>query len=374
MTYTKIGEAYGANHEHKDAGSFQIYYKGILAMTSSCYEYFGRENYGSRLDFGYNKQTISKNCLLIYNKDLPWPTTKWDVKWLNSGGQRFRGDDNSEKPTLEAWLESNASHQAKIMAHEIKADENGSPTFAYIEGDITNAYDAETAKLVTRATVTAATADPAHPMVFAVYDRLASSDPSFPKKFLLHMPEEPSVNGGVTVITNTKGDYNGKLVNTTLLPKEIKTEIIGGDGKRFFVNGENLAAEEKENYFNEIGWGRVEISPLHDNVSDTFLNVSYVTDADRVEEIIKPSLIDSETHDGAELLGVAVLFSKTKERVQSTVRFDISSPTLCYVTGLACGAWSVTNGDKRFECTVTDDGGVASFFANPGCVKLEFCK
>ena len=375
MTYTKIGEAYGANHEHKDAGSFQIYYKGILAMTSSCYEYFGRENYGSLLDFAYNKQTISKNCLLIYNKDLPWPTSKWDLKWLNSGGQRFRGDANSEKPTLEAWLDSKASHQAKIMAHEIKADENGSPTFAYIEGDITNAYDEETASLVTRATMTVATDDPRHPMVFAVYDRLASVDPTYRKKFLLHMPEEPTVNGNVTVITNTKGECNGKLVNTTLLPKEIKTEIIGGDGKRFFVNGENLAKEEKENYYNEIGWGRVEISPALDNIEDSFLNVSYVTDADRVEQTYEPDLIECETHDGAELFGRALLFSKTKERVSSSVSFSLSKAALCFVSGLKGGVWKISNsGEKTTQYTVTDESGVASFYANAGDVNLEFCK
>ena len=375
MTYTKIGEAYGANHEHKDAGSFQIYYKGILAMTSSCYEYFGRENYGSVLDFGYNKQTISKNCLLIYNHEFPEPDNRWDVKWLNSGGQRFRGEYNSEKPTLEAWLESSCSHQAKVLAHDLKTNANGDPVYAYISGDLTNAYDEETASLVARETFTAATDDKAHPMIFAVHDRISSVKSSYKKKFLLHMPEEPTVSGNVTVITNTKGDYNGKLVNTTLLPKEITTEVIGGDGKRFFVNGVNLALEEKENYFNEIGWGRVEISPKHENKEDTFLNFMYVTDADSDEENIKPELIDASTHEGAELLGVAVLFSKDMQRSESSVEFDLQNSAKCYVCGLSSGEWQVSvNGDFICKCIVSEESSVAAFSVERGSVKLKFCK
>lgn len=58
----KIGERWGANHHHLDAGSFQLYYKGILASESGYYE-----SYGSLHDQNYNKASIAHNVLTIYD-------------------------------------------------------------------------------------------------------------------------------------------------------------------------------------------------------------------------------------------------------------------------------------------------------------------
>ncbi len=370
MTYSKVGEIYGANHDHKDAGSFQIFYKGILAMTSSCYQYRGRDPYGSPMDLGYNKQSISKNCLLIYNPNLPD-----DGKWLNSGGQRWRGKINWENNTLSEWMAKTSSHQAKILAHGSRM-QNGTVEYAYIAGDLTNAYDEETVQSVTRHTISIATEDAAHPLMFAVYDRITSRDAAFKKKFLLHMPEEPSIDGNVVTITNTERGNNGKLVSTTLLPCDAEYTVIGGDGKRFWVNGVNLLTENIEGEpvgRDEVGWGRVEISPAAENCTDAFLHVMYVGDADRTEAVIPASHIISDTHDGSLSMGIAVLFPKSTDRVSGKVQFTTAGEGIIryYVLGLADGAWSFcADGNTLGTKTVSSEEGVLSFTAPAGSVTI----
>ncbi len=378
MTYTKIGEALANNHEHKDAGSFQVYYKGILAMTSSCYEYYYRDNYGTLLDFAYGKQSISKNCLLIFNHEYPAAINNGAARWVNSGGQRFRGEVNTEPSTLAAWLERSTSHQAKVLGHDY-ATENGSAAYAYISGDLTNAYDDITVDNVVRSTITMATGNDAHPMVFMVYDRITAKKPTYRKTFLLHTPEEPKIDGKYVTITNTERGNNGKLVNCTLLPEKINTSVIGGDGKRFFVEWHNVADEHRPTDPDwdrqEIGWGRVEISPAEYNLTDNFLNVMYVGDADKNEEYVESKLVRCDTHEGACCLGTLALFSKTTSPVTDDVVFTLDNLTNCHVTGLAEGRWQVyENGKKTFVCDVTKESTVAVFAVSSGNIKLEFCK
>lgn len=88
----KIGERWGANHHHLDAGNFQLYYKGILASESGFYE-----SYGSYHDQNYNKASIAHNVLTIYD-----PNEKFNAyngkdnkgnavsfpNGVNDGGQR----------------------------------------------------------------------------------------------------------------------------------------------------------------------------------------------------------------------------------------------------------------------------------------------
>ena len=377
MTYTKIGEALANNHEHKDAGTFQIHYKGILAMTSSCYEYSGYKEtgYGTKLDLGYNKQTISKNGLLIFN-----PSMANNGNWIYSGGQSVKSSVTTEFGTLVQWQASQASRQAKTLAHSYKYDNDGNVVYAYISGDITNAYDAETVDYVTRATISIQTNDPEHPLLFLVYDRIISDNASFKKTFLLHTPEAPTVNGNVITITNTEKQNNGvqnngKLTSTTLLPLNPTITEVGGPGREFEVNGEQLwEPDEKDNKVQEIGWGRLEVSPSVSNKDDTFLHVMYVGDADETAAYIPATLITSETHDGAVSMDKMVFFSKKPtESLYRTLNFNTTGEGNFdyYFNGMSTGAWEVkVNGNVIGKYTVDEGSDLLTFTAPAGELEI----
>ena len=83
VVHMRIGEYFFGNHQCKDFGIFQIYYRGALAISTGIY---GGENaeYGSPHWRNYLHQTISKNGLLIFD-----PVEKPSKDSANDGGQRW---------------------------------------------------------------------------------------------------------------------------------------------------------------------------------------------------------------------------------------------------------------------------------------------
>ncbi len=95
----KVNEYNTVNHQHADAGAFQIYYKGPLAIDSGIFLGKGPASYGSPHDCNYSWRTIAHNSLLIYD-----PRENFDRKGCgNDGGQRLP-NSRREAPTLDVLL------------------------------------------------------------------------------------------------------------------------------------------------------------------------------------------------------------------------------------------------------------------------------
>lgn len=342
LVMMKIGEHNGMNHDHLDSGNFQIYYKGILASESGVYDlYFTPE------DKNYNKTTVAHNCLLIFDPDEDTSGR------ANCGGERYVDLTGN----LDLWLNDKKYRFGKVTAHE------ETDTHVILTGDITLAYTNKVSEVL-RSMTFIPTGDAEMPGIFAVYDRVTAANASFKKTFQLHMQTEPEVDGNTTVITN-KG---GKLVNQTLLPNDAVITKVGGEGNEFNINGVNYPSTmmKDENNSLEAGWGRVEISPVAENLSDSFLNVMYVTDEDSAIDA-KSELIESDSAVGARLGDYAMVFAKSTERAEKisfTIPGDGSVKLL--VVGLAGGEYEV--GGK--VCTATEDGGSIWIETDAGSVDL----
>ena len=371
--YMKIGEAYSANHEHKDAGSFQIYYKGILASDSGYYDW-----YGSTHDYAYNKQTISSNSLLIYNPSFS--TANSNTKWQYSGGQTISKNGwNGENGTLAGWISKGTTEYAKILGHGYGVDETASGEvyrYSYLAGDLTNAYDAATVDEVSRYMISIMTGDEENPMVFLVFDRITSTDASFKKTFLLHTQSEPTVG------TDTADLYSdgGKLRVQSLLT-DVSYTAIGGAGREFMVGDKNYPLTTQSgtemtfsaSSVNEAGWGRIEISPTEAKLTDHLLTVMYVTDKTSEASLISASEIVTDSVVGAEIFGKTVIFPKNDKKIASAFTFETSASgtTEYYFTGLVPGQWAISiNGSAPRNETVSD-GGVLTFTGETGLVSLS---
>ncbi len=366
MVYMKIGEAYSANHEHKDAGSFQIFYNGILASDSGSYFWYGTEH-----DYAYHKQTISSNSLLIYN-----PNMRDNGKWIYSGGQRI--NRTSENATLAGWKRTGATEQAKILGMESLT--TGTPgadekyIFSYLAGDLTNAYDEATVSEVSRYMLSAMTDDESCPMVFVTYDRITAKDAAYKKTFLLHTQQEPTVtDDGFAIVTNTKGTNSGKLVVQSCIT-DTEMTVIGGEGQQYMVNGKNYPNEkETASAVGEFGWGRIEISPAKAAQTDRMVTVMYVTDAKNEAAPVKAVELESDDLVGALIFDCAMLFPKEQGRVEKALSFTVSGDGEIdyYLADIHAGTWSVSvNGKKIGEYKVTREGGVLSFAAEAGNITV----
>ena len=91
----KINETYTNGHQHLDAGAFQLYYKGMLAVDSGWYQsssagdpYANEGNtvFGTTYFYNYQRRTIAHNCMLVYDPNEDMNNFSG---YANDGGQRM---------------------------------------------------------------------------------------------------------------------------------------------------------------------------------------------------------------------------------------------------------------------------------------------
>jgi hypothetical protein len=364
------------NHQHLDAGAFQIYYKGPLAIDSGLYQGTGG-GYGSPHHANYYQRTIAHNSLLIYD-----PGEKLIIhhgtEVRNDGGQR-RPNGGREPRDLEELL-TRGCHTGNVVGQGFGPDPQ-TPAYTYLKGDLTEAYS-EKVREVKRSFVflnlAGRQAIAGTPAALIVFDKVVSANSAFKKYWLLHSMEEPETRGNTTTVSLSQHGWNGRLRNTTLLPEARNAEIVkvGGPGKEFWVFGQNYPNEVKENDDGtyEIGSWRIELSPREASATDYFLNVMEIMDGKErrsggVEKLTAKDLV------GVRIADRVVWFQKESERVGRPLEFTVAGAgTIGYlVTDLAEGTWQVWR-DGRIvtpAVTVSAEAGTLYFEGPPGRYELR---
>ncbi|WP_176706842.1 heparin/heparin-sulfate lyase HepB [Paenibacillus hemerocallicola] len=364
----KVGNYSYGNHQHLDMGSFQLYYKGALALDSGMYQ--GRNGgYGSQHDIHYYKRTIAHNSMLVYD-----PAERFYSGWRNDGGQRKVANVRY----LDDLLGKNYYH-GLVLGQQFGPDPVA-PDFSYIKGDLTAAYTSKV-KQFQRSFLFLNLKDVEHPAAMVVFDKVIASDPNFRKYWLLHSMEEPQISGNTTTLVRSEGGYEGKLVNETLLPASgnARLEKVGGSGQEFEVFGANIAQTPippAGQHTIEAGAWRMQLSPETPSETDHFLNVMQVMDNDGTSPLAVEA-VDSERMVGAAIDDYVVLFGKSGNKESGTVTFATygPQPALKYVIAdLASGTWRIakTGETEPDEAEVGEEGGVLYFTGAPGTYTLTY--
>ena len=334
----KIVERLYNNHQHLDAGAFQLYYKGPLAIESGIYA--GTEGaYGCDHFINYYQRTIAHNCMLVYNPDEVFTWQRRPV--VNDGGQQWaRG--GAEPSSLEA-LTNDEYKKGEVLAHAFGPNPL-KPDYSYLKGDLTNAYT-DKVKNHQRSFVFLNLYNLQVPAALIVYDHIEASNSEFRKTWLLHCVQEPAFNGNVcTVVRNEKG-YSGKLVNTVLLPLPQNTNLtkVGGPGNEFSVGGINYPQRIRndDNWSDGAAW-RIELSPKTPSETDVFLNVMQVTDAAN-SQLLPVEKMETETMTGVKIGDRIVMFAKDKHPVNQPVSLNIrgEGDFKVLIVDLARGNWEI---------------------------------
>ncbi|MGQ9608616.1 MAG: heparinase II/III domain-containing protein [bacterium] len=360
----RIGEYFFGNHQCKDFGTFQIYYRGALAISSGIYDKYGSEHWKN-----YLHQTISKNGLLIFD-----PNEEIKEGFINDGGQRFpKGSDHPRN--LEILLTDDYK-MGQVISHEFGPDKL-TPEYSYISGDITNAYSPKKVRKVLRSMVTFNTNDEKYPCIFIVMDNIHATDPSFKKTWLLHSIQEPSVNGKIiTIIRDGKylsGEYGGKLVLKNLLPEKVEIKKIGGEGKEFWIESVQRNYEASKEGITEGGSWRIEISPTQMVESDTFLNVMCVMDKNTTN-YPKITKIEQDNLIGAKILNFVALFNYNDlQSNHLNFTIDQKGNYKIFICNLRPGVWSIKrNGSLLGKFSSSEEGKSIYFSASEG--KYDLCQ
>ena len=348
-TLMKIGCRTAANHDHADAGQFQIWYLGMLAGDTGSYDKYGDTHFTN-----YHQATIAHNSLLI----------KKGTGTYNVGNQK----KPSESGSYNNWM-TDTYKTGTVTGYQYGYSDQAqtTPAYAYIAGNITPAYDNSRATEVTRRMLTVFdTSDPNEELYFFVFDNITATSGSYKKTFLLHVPNEPTIDGKKVTVVNDQG---GKMVLQNVFGGD-NIEGIGGANRNYLVNGSQI---NPTNSTDDGYWGRVEISPNTGSTTNQLLNVMYVCDETDPTDLTATAISNS-TVKGAVLGNTAAVFIISAAR--RTTQFDFENGAAAgtykyYISGVAAGDWIVSVGGTPVGIArATEEGGLLVFTAPAGTVTL----
>jgi len=213
-------------HASLECNQFTVYKGGPLIIDSGARTFTTYDP-----DYYYNRLTIAKNTLLVYDPDerlamryTPAIIASGCGNVLNVGGQ-------FECPHV--WNYGGQYKNRRILDHgDLIAYEN-QPEFMYVCGNATTAYSYHKLRYFNRQIVHL------RPDTVVVFDRVISKNPGFKKTFLLHTLNEPAVRGTEFAVYAERGLLYGR----TLLPEGAVIATIGGPGKEFWVGEHALVAK-----------------------------------------------------------------------------------------------------------------------------------
>ena len=377
-----------ANHEGKDHGTFQIYYKGLLAATSGSYK-----KYGAATHLYYLQATIGHNGLLVFNPAHASENPNNTASYYYSGSQEYKKFSSN----YASWIEN--SRMVTTIGADYGYNADGTPKYGYLAGDMTEAYPAKTAEYIARHMLTAFTGDEDFPAIVVTFDQINAFGENFSKSWLLHTIKEPEID--IDNLTATVVNGEGKLLVQSLFGADAIMKV-GGEGKAYWINGyfkdyndrgswdvktqsftdENDKGSwvEGKNVLDEYTpddnakniWGRIELRSVGSKATD-FLTVMAVTDASNEKSFVTTPF-ESETVYGFSALKKTVAFAKSYDLEYKEFTFDTDGVGLheYYVAGLASGTWRVYVDGVAVATTFSkEEGAIINFTAPTGKVTIK---
>ncbi len=219
------------NHQHQDAGAFQIYFRGWLAMDLGLYHF-----YGLPYDWNFNKRSTAHNVCLIRDDTK---TTDPSGKFVNDGGQLMP----SRCPTTPEEAASAEFQTGKVLASVFEPSARD-PKRGLYSIDLTASY-ADRAESYIRTFRWIRTGRTDVPFILAILDRMKVKDPAFRRFWQMNSLLKPE-NGADRETENLATRETllvfsllpdgaqcppGRLALTTLLPEvsERKWDFIGDE-------------------------------------------------------------------------------------------------------------------------------------------------
>jgi heparin/heparan-sulfate lyase len=368
----KVNEYNFINHQHADAGAFQIWYRGALAIDSGLYHGEGGE-YGSDHCRNYYWRTVAHNSLLVHD-----PAEIFSAKggYGNDGGQRLPRGRGDARVLADLLDPANGYRTGRVLGQGHGPDAR-EPEFTLLSGDLTPAYGGKVTD-VRRSFVFLNLRGGVVPAALIVFDRVVSTNAAFRKTWLLHTIDEPRLTPAGAVVERDGPGGGGRLMLDVLRPARDNLDLaaVGGPGREYEVGGTNFANDPEprlaRNGTPETGAWRIELAPRRPSTEDLFLTV---LQTGRRGEEIRHS-VSEVTAEGR--LGCAlacpdgrrtVLFRLDGRRSGEPVRVRVpgEGTMRLLVADLSPGLWRATpDGGPPREVRVTDALGAAWIEGPPG--------
>lgn len=334
------------NHQHSDAGSFQIFHKGRIITNAGVYM-----AYGTPYDFNYYKRSIAHNTVLVKDPEEPLE----ERTRQNDGGSRF----NQMTPlSPEDALERARFNYGKVVSVSFSPD-SAAPCFSFFKADLASAYSNKIREY-SRSYCFMDLEEEGVPAAVVVYDNLKTRKacPSFWKVNTLVKPEYTTEG----IRLSSYGDTTGHAYIIPLLPRKdnIVTELSSIRdsssilGKQFQIRYPRIEADAYQ----------VVESLKEESDAPQFLNLIQITTGNE-----PPLPYSCSEKDGWFLITIAdrlVCIRKDNDEFDGDISFPSQGNNLkVLVTGLKPGTWTLTGADGRsFDHKVKERDNSLSFSCN----------
>ena len=209
------GYAHFRNHQHRDAGAFQIYYRGPLAADLAQYQ-----NYGVAYDYLLAKPSALHNLMRFVDPASPGET-HGKVR-INTGTQRL--DPTTRRPHVYACGDTPRAGFGPDAER---------PLYDFLETDLGTLFPGRV-KDYARTFVFLNQEAPERPGTLLVLDRFALAKPEVRPIFQLASIARPEWKDGVLTVKNDAYGKPGVLTLTPLVPDKVAAEMFTGKAAHTF--------------------------------------------------------------------------------------------------------------------------------------------
>ena len=320
----KGGGFHFGNHQHADAGSLQIYYRGLQVAKLAQYVF-----YGTPYDFNFAKRSIAQTMVRVVD-----PAEKILRGYANDGGSRFL---QSNPRTPQQAQTDPTFNYGRVLSCSF-GPEAHDPEFSYFAADLRAAYTEKLTGYVRRF-VFLNLHRPDHPAAMIMVDDLTTARPELKKIWQLTTLRPPQTTTGGVTLWNEASGRKGRLDVALLRPlaADRTLDIVSGpevhrvDGKLYTPPAPGRPEAEGH---------RIEVSPAAARTHDTFLAVLQAGDGE-------PLPVEHEETAAAYVLCVAdrvVVLAKTAEPIRAAFEFTVPANgglRQVLLAGLRPGAWRI---------------------------------
>lgn len=327
----KGGGYHFGNHQHSDAGSFQVYYRGLQAVDLGQYRF-----YGTPYDNNFCKRSVAHSMLLVVD-----PEERFAGTTSNDGGTRY---NRSCPTTPEQAMGDPAFANGKKVSGSFGPVAQR-PYFSYFSVDLTSAYS-DKIKQYVRTFCFLNLGNEQTPAALIVLDNVTAAKPEFRKYWQVNTLNPPEQIADGVMLRNSALGLSGKVGVHMLRPTPDRwtVQILKGEDA-YNVFGQPFTPPDPTK---PEGHGcRILFSPKSAQATDVFLTVLAMSDEGATEPPV--SLAETPTTFALTLADRVVVLSKNGTLLDEPFSVTVPPGQGCQLllTGLAPGNWSIRSADGR---------------------------
>lgn len=325
VAYTGGGYHFG-NHQHADAGSFQIYYHGVQVADLGQYLF-----YGTPYDMNFNKRSIAHSMLLARD-----PGEKFaGGNRLNDGGQRF---EHVTPGSLKAVTTDPRFQNGNIIS-SVFGPSAMEPDYSYFSVDLTNTYSKKM-RHHTRTFCFLNLKNEQVPAALIILDNVETSGPEVTKHWQVNTLTTPTLTADGALLSNSAGGKTGQVFLQMLRPggDDLQGELFSG-AQANSVAGEELTAPQPQ--LPQATGHRLVFTPKTPQTKERFLAVLTMAEADQTTAPVE--MQETEEAFVVSVGGQTVVLSKDGRLLREEFVVELAEAVSENVTiaGLAAGTWKI---------------------------------